>query len=302
MGKSKTLRLQDVRSIIRLVRECCDFGDDPVVWREHFVECAAQAVGVGVAEVGEWNLQLGLGNHGEVLGNVAWGWQNGFEKQAWEDLMLAFRVKGPAFNPMWEPYLVTMMEENGVCLTRTDLVEEKTWYRSSYFQDYHRVIGGDSTMYCNFASPNLENRVLAITLVRPVDEPDFTLRDRTFIAELQRAIALLVGGPLASFSEPRVADLSPRQRQVLACLLEGDSDKQIAKRLDISGHTVNQHVKAIFKHFLVSSRGELLARWIRRGWGTRFGWLEDIVQQKGSRPSHGSDFAHFASFPFEKFW
>jgi DNA-binding CsgD family transcriptional regulator len=59
---------------------------------------------------------------------------------------------------------------------------------------------------------------------------------------------------------------------VLACLLEGDGDKQIAARLSISPYTVNQYTKAIFSHFGCQSRAELLSRWIRRYSGGRFPW------------------------------
>jgi DNA-binding NarL/FixJ family response regulator len=83
-----------------------------------------------------------------------------------------------------------------------------------------------------------------------------------------------MGGPLARFTDPSPYELPPRARQVLACLLEGDGDKQVAARLAISGHTVNQYAKAIFQHFGVRSRAELLARWIRRGWGNTFPWVD----------------------------
>jgi hypothetical protein len=61
---------------------------------------------------------------------------------------------------------------------------------------------------------------------------------------------------------------------VLRCLLEGDSDKQVGLRLGLPRHTVNQYAKQIFAHFGVGSRAELLARWVRRGWGGRFVWAE----------------------------
>jgi DNA-binding CsgD family transcriptional regulator len=57
--------------------------------------------------------------------------------------------------------------------------------------------------------------------------------------------------------------LPPRHRQTLERLLAGDSEKQIAARLGISPHTVHQYVKALHKRFGVSSRGELLAKWVR---------------------------------------
>jgi DNA-binding CsgD family transcriptional regulator len=62
---------------------------------------------------------------------------------------------------------------------------------------------------------------------------------------------------------------------VLKCLLEGDSDKQIAARLELSSHTVNEYVKRVYAHFGVTTRTELLARWVRRGWGAAGpGWAD----------------------------
>jgi DNA-binding NarL/FixJ family response regulator len=58
--------------------------------------------------------------------------------------------------------------------------------------------------------------------------------------------------------------LSPRLSQTLDGLLAGDSEKQIALKLSISPHTVHVYVKQLYKNFHVSSRGELLARFIAR--------------------------------------
>ena len=54
--------------------------------------------------------------------------------------------------------------------------------------------------------------------------------------------------------------LPPRQRQVLELLLEGLADKEIAERLGISRHTVNQYTKQIYRRFGVTSRAVLMAR------------------------------------------
>lgn len=58
--------------------------------------------------------------------------------------------------------------------------------------------------------------------------------------------------------------ISPRERQTLGHLLAGDSEKQVARKLGISPHTVHVHVKRLYRHFEVSSRGELLARCLGR--------------------------------------
>lgn len=52
-------------------------------------------------------------------------------------------------------------------------------------------------------------------------------------------------------------------RQTLNFLLRGDSEKQIARKMRISPHTVHVYVKSLYKRFGVCSRGELLAKWVR---------------------------------------
>jgi len=59
------------------------------------------------------------------------------------------------------------------------------------------------------------------------------------------------------------AEMSPRMRQILNCLLTGDSEKQIASKLGISTHTVHTYVKRLHKTLGVASRGELLAKFIQ---------------------------------------
>ena len=79
-------------------------------------------------------------------------------------------------------------------------------------------------------------------------------------------LAPLVGRELATANDPRPSELAPRLRQTLRCLLEGDSEKQIAARLHLSGGTVHQYVTGLYRYFRVSSRAELMAYFLRRRW------------------------------------
>ena len=58
--------------------------------------------------------------------------------------------------------------------------------------------------------------------------------------------------------------LSPRLEQTLQSLLSGDSEKQVAHKLGLSRHTVHVYVKKLYRRYGVSSRGELLAKWVAR--------------------------------------
>jgi DNA-binding CsgD family transcriptional regulator len=67
--------------------------------------------------------------------------------------------------------------------------------------------------------------------------------------------------------EPTPLPLSAAERRVFELLLLGLAEKEVATRLDISPNTVHCHVRKIYKSLDVCSRGELLARFVRRGGG-----------------------------------
>ena len=54
-----------------------------------------------------------------------------------------------------------------------------------------------------------------------------------------------------------LANLTPRERQVAALVARGESYRQIAAELQISGHTVKNHIRHIFDKLDVNSRVEL---------------------------------------------
>jgi len=58
--------------------------------------------------------------------------------------------------------------------------------------------------------------------------------------------------------------LCRRQRQTLARLLRGDSEKQVARALGLSRHTVHVYVKSLYLFFHVSSRSELASSVLKR--------------------------------------
>ncbi|MFL6145147.1 MAG: response regulator transcription factor [Labedaea sp.] len=55
-------------------------------------------------------------------------------------------------------------------------------------------------------------------------------------------------------------DLTRREQIVIEHALDGRPAKQIARRLELSPHTVNDHLKAIYRKINVTSREELISR------------------------------------------
>jgi DNA-binding CsgD family transcriptional regulator len=271
MSKSARLRLHDLRAIYHLVGECRDLGDDPVGWRRHlFAELGrmTRAALVAGGEVARRGPEL------RPVGTVDLGWENGFDRAA-----LIAGLSGVGANLLINPQFVAYFRQfpvpGGAGLTRQDLVPDRDWHRSWYFGAIHEPIGIGHVLVSFVPIGGAPGEYSGVTLSRAAgNRRDFGLRDRALVREAHAVIAPLVGRALARHTEPSPAALPPRVRQVLRCLLEGDGDKQVAKRLGISGYTVNQYVKVIFAHFGVQSRTELLARWVRRGWGSGFAWAD----------------------------
>jgi DNA-binding NarL/FixJ family response regulator len=61
-----------------------------------------------------------------------------------------------------------------------------------------------------------------------------------------------------------MADFTPREADVLAELQSGSSNKVIAGRLNLSGHTVKMHLQHIMRKLQVQNRTEVVARLVRR--------------------------------------
>jgi two-component system nitrate/nitrite response regulator NarL len=68
--------------------------------------------------------------------------------------------------------------------------------------------------------------------------------------------------------------LSPRENSILRCLEEGDSNKRIARKIDIAEATVKVHIKAILRKIGVHNRTQAAI------WGMNNGWLERSENSK----------------------
>ena len=65
-----------------------------------------------------------------------------------------------------------------------------------------------------------------------------------------------------SSPQPDQGRLPLRLRRTLGHLLRGESEKEIARTLGLSQHTVHEYVGQLYRHFNVRSRAELMALWV----------------------------------------
>jgi DNA-binding CsgD family transcriptional regulator len=94
----------------------------------------------------------------------------------------------------------------------------------------------------------------------PVPASDAVVQKRKMVAEFCH----LVGARYSRPATRAIPGLSNRHSETLERLLAGDSEKQIAAHMKLSRNTVHVYVKALYRRFNVSSRGELLARFVRQ--------------------------------------
>lgn len=152
---------------------------------------------------------------------------------------------------------------------RHELVDDETWYSSEHVRDFRQRAGMDSSIYV--VLPDLAarkaglqpDRGWSLSANRAWGAPPFDAADRELLTAVFAGLTPLLEQVWKEPQTPAEAALGSvplRLRKVLACLMEGDSEKQAASKLRMSQHTVHAYVKALHKHFGVSSRGELMAR------------------------------------------
>ncbi len=88
------------------------------------------------------------------------------------------------------------------------------------------------------------------------------------ISELLDAIRSAAAGRLAFGVRPGAGGppLTARERQVVAAVVDGLSNDEIASRLGMAPKTVESHLRRLFERHAVASRTELATRALREGW------------------------------------
>ena len=268
MGKSRHLGLADVRAVFRLVGECRDLGDDPGLWGRHLFEGLCQLTGARVGIGGEYRAH-GAGGAGEFVLPIETG-LGPAERAVLADFHRSYKPdqsglptrdrEGFGRHPVGEGF--EGWTGRVAVRARSQFLTDRAWYGSPYYALYHRPVGTDHFL----VSPlRLPDRVLnIITLHRTAGERDFSPRERRLLLLAHDEAGRLIGKVLTRPGADPLAGLAPRVRQTLGCLLEGDGEKQAAARMGLSVPTVHQYVTALYRHFRVASRAELLARFIRR--------------------------------------
>src|SRR5262245_7325027 len=258
MTRSDLLRVQDVRDAYRLIGECRDMGRDPTLWQRRMVEGLRRLVGVPAVAGGEGRWARPRGSVEAVSTFDA-----GFDSPGRQIYRAYLRELGPRDKPIFEA--LRHVPGRLVIRSRRQLISDTAWYRSVAWNEYRRRIKIDDQLTSLYRVPDT-GAISVIALHRAQGERPFSPREHRLLSFFHEELGPLIGRSLVSALEPSLERLSPRLGQTLACLLEGDSEKQVAARLGLSWQTVHQYVTTLYRRFGVSSRAQLLAHVNRRGW------------------------------------
>ncbi len=133
-------------------------------------------------------------------------------------------------------------------------------------QAIHAALAG-AHGYC---SKDIEPQSLS-RIIREVAEGKYVFANNVFTRrELELWVEEKMEGARRSYSEPGTPfhPLSDREMEVLACVVRGMSNKEIATLLGISHQTVKNHVTAILRKFGVEDRTQAVVYALKRGWVT----------------------------------
>jgi len=103
---------------------------------------------------------------------------------------------------------------------------------------------------------------LVVALVERAKRTEARLSDSDIVLDLTvRGIRCLL---IRSDVQPRVAILSPREREIARMVAKGQTNKSIAHVLNISPWTVSTHLRRIFAKLSVTTRAAMVAQLLTR--------------------------------------
>lgn len=255
MSKSQRLRFADTRRVQSLVHELGDGGSEPHAWRLAALQGLQNLVGGQVAFTIDCDNAFPQ-NAPHLVEPIDIGWDTDSSRQRFLQYMTSGESGGdPGTIALMESHVTTRF----VTRYRRQMVNDAEWYASPTVSEARRSGNVDDYLH---TSVRLRPGVIqGFILYRAWGDTPFAERERKllrlFHAHLLQRISAGIH-PSQMLNAPPM--LAPRLRQTFELLLEGRSMKEIAQRLGISRHTVNDYLKVLYRRFNVHTRAQLLAR------------------------------------------
>jgi DNA-binding CsgD family transcriptional regulator len=262
-ARSQRITLRDMRTVIDTVYECRDLWADPSGWQAHLMRRACTLAGCRVG------LYFEMADHAGVTANRILsaddaGWESAGERHT---VIEGLAQRPLRYSPLWAAFadaLSVRGRHAGTLTARQDrVISAPAWQASEMYDRHVRPTRLGEAMLSAVWLPQLGSWS-AWSLVTDRGDPAPSSRHERLARLLHQRVAPLIGTHLSTWRDRTVDTLSATRRRVLEALLDGHGEPDIARRSCRSRSAVHEHVTAIYRHFGVSSRGELGAFFLRR--------------------------------------
>jgi len=253
----------DVRAALALLNELHGIADLEAR-KTHLLRRLCEMLGAKVAMV-SFVRDAGPGWQFQPVSCCDSGWQDESERAA----VMSFRERDLGGVESMRDPMDVMLSLAGPVKTfrRDDLHEHGRWYQTGNVNEIRRGARIDDCIYSLHRLPT-PGWTVGLGIHRAWgDRVGFTARERALVHLIHEQLTWMwqqdaEASTRASTNGAAAAgeDLPPRLRQTLQLLLAGNSEKEAATTLGLSRATLHKYVTALYRHFHVSSRPELLAK------------------------------------------
>jgi DNA-binding CsgD family transcriptional regulator len=254
-----------MQRLLKLMAELSTLRHDPRRWRHEMLEALMGMVEATAATalIIRWKPETVP----QVISRIDAGLKGSLGHSAFLE---EFNV-APLQDPLSKTLLAKIYHNGQGTITaaRRDVVHDNDWYKSPNVERFRRPAALDDCIVSvqrHEKNSTDEGSLRVLMVFRKWDAPTrFGVRERRLVDILHAGLEWMYHAEATMERVTRATELSPRLRQTLVCLLAGDTERQTAERLSLSIHTVHDYVKALYTHFGVSSRSELVSRWVQSG-------------------------------------
>jgi len=251
MKNDSPLEEADVRAIVRLIADVHIVPGDHAAKKQGLMSGLAGLIG---ADSWAWGMafQMAPDKPSAHLSMV----HGGFNEHTYAMFTQAYNH--PGMSAIHAPFARDLMARRcHLTRLRNQIASDEEYVGSVCHEAWQRAGVDDVIMSMR---PVAEGLFSLVAMYRKPSSPRFTARDSQIAHIVLSGVPWLHAEGWPEGHEPAARKLTPRQRMTMDLLIQGYSREEIAAYLEISVHTANDYVKAVFRHFGVHSRAALVAR------------------------------------------
>lgn len=254
------MKVSDVRQADQIVFECLELWSDPVAWQLRLLEQTADLLAMSVGVYAEVDT-LEPGKIAQVFSVVEHGWEDRRQRERFTNSKKLMRAVPFSEQPLDVAWREAFVGQESSTKTRSDIVDCNQWESTEVYENFYEPVG----LYESIRSAHrLPGGGVSIVNFATGRAPVPGARERELLTLIHRGVAVGYHDRLTRWTHVSALGLTPRQLDVLGHLVAGEAERTIALRLGRSTATINEHIQAIYRHFCVKSRAELMSYLLQR--------------------------------------